>query len=581
MKSQKFFSWRSNILRIFLTFAMAVIVIRLFQLQIIDYGKYVKLAEEQHVMRNTIVAKRGEIYFLDGEEPVPVVMNSKVWSVIIDPQVAKEYRSKIEKVLREEAGEFLIANLDEAFSSEKLRYYVVARNVPYKNAQKIQEANLDGVWMQGSTKRVYPEGQMASGLLGFVNMDGVGQYGVEGGLNDELAGKNGILKTVKDVNNIPLTIGNENVRVPAVDGKNLVLTIDRNVQNKIEQVLKTRTEEFKLENATAIVMNPRNGHIMAMASAKNYDASQYGKVKDATLFQTDASMNAFEVASVCKTFAMAAAIDMGKMTPETTFYNTDQTIVDGWPINNLTKGHTGNITMQTALSLSLNTGSTQALRLLGDSSTEITQVGKERLYDYYRNKLWFGKGTGVEIAESKGVIIPPNDIKATNARYANMTFGQGFDITLLQLATGFNSVVNGGEYFKPTLVSGEMINGIYQAYDIKTADHDAFYPSTSKTMRKMLYDIRRRYKDLAKFDGEMYIGGKTGTGQVIRDGEYVMDETIATYTGFGAKNADELPEFIVVTKIWEKGKVADGWYNAKPIFDDMSKYLVDYLKMKK
>ncbi|MBQ2638531.1 penicillin-binding protein 2 [Candidatus Saccharibacteria bacterium] len=574
-----FLKLRSNWLRVVFVAAMTLIVVQLFKIQVIKHDEYVAKAETQHTMQNTIVAKRGEIYVMDGDEPVPIVLNEKVWSVILDPQVSKNSREEIEKFLKVEAGSYITADFNKVFSDNITRYYVVARNVPYKIAQKIKDEELSGVFLQGTTKRVYPEGTMASGLLGFVNAEGKGQYGVEGALNDILAGENGVLKTVKDVNNIPLTIGDDNVKIPAKDGKNVVLSIDRNIQNKAEQILEAKTKEFKVNNGTVIVMDPKNGEIWAIASTPNYDAENYGKVEDAAVFQTNATMDAYEPASVCKTFAMSAAIDMGKMTPDTKYNNTDQTIVDGWPINNLSKGHTGNITMQTALNYSLNTGSTQALRLLGDSETEITTVGKERLFDYYYNKFWLGKNTGIEIAESSGIIIPPDHESGTNARYANMTFGQGLNITALQIAAAYAAVVNGGEYFKPTVVRGEMVDGEFKANEYAPADHEVISRETSKTMRKMLVTARNLFKNSAGYDKGLYIGGKTGTAQAIRDGAYVMDETVGTYAGFGATSEDSEPEYIIVTKIWEEGKAMDGGTHAKPIFDELSSFMIDYLRM--
>ena len=578
---REFFKLRSNFLKAFLALAMTVIVAKLFSIQIIEHDKYVAQAEAQHTMQNTIVAKRGEIYVMDGDNPVPMVMNSKAWSIIIDPQITRKQREKVEKVLTEKAQEYVtVKNFDNVYKDTISRYLVVAKNVPYKNAQEIKKQDLPGVYFQGANKRVYPEGKMAAGLLGFVNQNGDGQYGVEQALNKELAGTNGVLKTVKDVNNIPLTIGDENVRVPAKDGTNVVLSIDRNIQNKAEQILAEKTKEYKISHGTMMVMDPMNGRIMAVASVPNYDPENYGKVKDAEVFQTNATMDADEAASVCKAFAFAAAIDLQKMTPETTFYNSDQTIVDGWPINNAWKGHIGTLTMQQALTWSLNTGSTQALRLLGDSETEITRVGKERLYDYYYNKFWLGKYTGIEIAESAGIIVAPNKVDATNARYANMTFGQGLNVTGIQLITAFSSLVNRGEYFKPTVVGGEMVNGEYKAREYAPADHTTVSVATSKTMREMLVKTRAAYSSALQADQGFYVGGKTGTAQAIRDGKYVMDETIATYLGFGAKNRDSDPQYVILTKFWEKNRNLTGDYHAMPAFNEMSKYMLEYLKMK-
>ena len=576
-----FLKLRSNWLRVVLIAALTVIVLQLFKIQVIKHDEYVAKAETQHTMQNTILAKRGEIYVMDGDEPVPIALNEKVWSVILDPQVSKGSSSEIEKFLKENAADYLVTDFSDVFSDNFTRYYVVARNVPYKTAQKIKEANLSGVWMQGTVKRVYPEGTMASGLLGFVNAEGKGQYGVEGALDDVLSGENGVLKTVKDVNNIPLTIGADNVKVPAKDGKNVVLSIDRNIQNKAEQILEAKTKEFKVSNGTIIVMDPKNGEIWAIASTPNYDAENYNKVENAEVFQTNATMDAYEPASVCKVFAMSAAIDMGKMTPETTYHNTDQTVVDGWPINNLTKGHTGNITMQTALTYSLNTGSTQALRLLGDSTTEITTAGKQRLFDYYYNKFWLGKNTGIEIAESSGIIISPDDVDGTDARYANMTFGQGLNITALQIATAYSAILNGGEYFKPTVVRGEVVDGEFKPNEYASADHEVVSSSTSKTMRQMLVKARSLYSSAKPYDKGMYVGGKTGTAQAIRNGAYVMDETVATYAGFGSISEDAVPEYVIVAKLWENGKAMDGSKHGKPVFDEMSSFMIDYLRMTK
>lgn len=578
---KEFLKLRSNWLRVFLVACMTLIVARLFSIQVIHYDEYVAKAETQHTMQNTIVAKRGEIYILDGDNnPVPIVMNTKVWAIIIDPQITRENRSELEKVINENAKDYLVSNFDDAFKSTFSRYHVIAKNVPFKQAQAIKEAKLAGVYFQGSTKRVYPEGTMASGLLGFVNADGKGQYGVEQALNAELAGVNGVLKTVKDVNNIPLTIGDENVKVPAQDGKNIVLSIDRNIQNKAEQILAERVKEYKIGHGAMVVMDPMTGRIYAAAAFPNYDPENYGKVEDAEIFQTNVTMDAYEPASVCKTFAFATALDLGKMTPNTTYYNSDRTVVDGWPINNAWRGHIGTLTMQQALNWSLNTGSTQALRLLGDSETEITQSGKDRLFDYYYNKFWLGKYTGIEIQESPGIIVPSTDVDGTDARYANMTFGQGLNITGMQIISAFSSVVNEGEYFKPTVVGGEMVDGEYKQYEYAPADHPTIKPETSRTMREMLHKTRELYPDNVKADTGVYVGGKTGTAQAVRNGAYVMDETIATYVGFGSKDLDSNPQYVVWVKFWEKNRKMTGDNHAMPAFNDMSKYLIEYFRMK-
>ena len=576
---------RTDLIRVLLALCFILIVARMYDLQIVSHQKYVDLAMSQQTMQNTIFAKRGEIYMMDGDNTTPVVMNEKVYTISVDPfllrseggKELKEDEAKIDQLVQG----YAVNTWDKVFANEASRYAVIAKNVPYERAKQIKEAKITGVYAQGSTKRVYPEGDLAAQVLGFVNADGKGQYGIEGSLNKELTGVNGILKTVKDVNNIPLTIGKNNVRVPAQDGKNVVLSIDRNIQKKTEDAIKATIEKFHVTNASAVVMNPRNGQILAMAGTPTYNPAEYAKVTDARAFQTDVTMSAFNPASVCKTFALAAAVDSGVMTPETTYNNTDLVTIDGWPIQNAIKGHTGIISMQEVLTYSLNTGSIQALRLLGGSETEITYQGKEKLYDYYYNRFGLGKYTGIELAESKGTVIPPTDIDGTNARYANMTFGQSLDLTMIQVATAFSAVVNGGDYYTPTLVAGEIKNGEFVRDVLKERDHQAIESSTSETMRKMLHTARLVFPNVKYYDEGVYVGGKTGTAQVVKNGKYTFDETIATYIGYGARSETDYPEYVIMTKVWEDNRRLDGGMNAKPIFDEISQFMVNYLKMRR
>ena len=270
------------------------------------------------------------------------------------------------------------------------------------------------------------------------------------------------------------------------------------------------------------------------------------------------------------------------MTPETTYVNNGFTTVDGWEIANAEKGQRGTITMQTALNYSLNTGSMQALMWLGGNPSEITKAGREKLYEYYHDRFGFGEATGIELIESTGLIIGPNEGYGLNSRYANMTFGQNLNLTMMQVAAAFSAVVNGGHYYTPTMVAGEMKNGKLVKNKQQDAVRDVISEDTSATMRKMLWGTRsaRRIYGIDR-DG-YYVGGKTGTAQVIRDGEYVMNETQATYIGYGGAGNDEteLPEYVIMVRIWEEGKAFDGQSHALPIFDTISNYMQDYLRIK-
>ncbi len=567
---------RVKFLRLCLVLAVAVILTKLFQIQILEHDFYVAKAEAEHTSLYDIVAKRGEIYMLDGEEPVPVVLNTTVFSVIVDPQTVSreavsELLSKIEK------SKWTVSSVDEIFEDESRRYLVIAKNVPRADYLKIAEEIPGGAYVKSSNQRVYAEGDLAASTLGFVNADGVGQYGVEGALNKELAGKNGMLKTITDVNKVALSIGDDNIRIPAEDGKNIVLTIDRNIQKKVEDVLSQHMKDLGISHGSAMVYDPNSGKVMAMVSFPSYSPANYGAVEDASVYVNDVLETPYEPGSICKGFTMASAINEGKMTPETTYYNEGTTMVDGWPIDNAQKEkQLGEITMRTALQWSLNTGSVQALRLLGGSTTEITQRGKELLYDYYYNHYGLGQPTGIELYENTGTVVPPDSEYAYNSTYANMTFGQGLNVTMAQVASGWSSLINGGYYYQPTVIAGYIDkNGNFKKAEKKEPVRTTVTPETSATMRGMLHDTRWWMGD----PEEYYFGGKTGTAQAIRDGAYVMDEFVSGYIGFGGASQDH-PEYVIIVKMWEKGRTTSSEEEVRPVFEDLKMWMIDYLRIK-
>lgn len=570
---------RNKVMRLGLLAAMSIIVVRLFFIQIIQHDKWAEKAAAQQTLQNVLPAKRGEIYMMDGNEPVAVVMNATVYTVIVDPMLAN--RESVEEKLGSLIKDKQIAKWDDVFANRTRRYYIVAKNVERKAAEQIADLDLTGVWLQSNTKRVYPEGELAANLLGFVNAEGIGQYGIEGALNDELTGEDGLLKTIKDINNVALSIGDDNVKIAAKDGENVVLTIDKTMQHNIEKILEKKSQEIGFKNLEAIVMDPNNGEVLAMANYPGYDPANFGNVESAAAYINHVVEDPFEPASVCKTFAFAAATDLGVMTPDKTFTNFGEITIDGWPIRNAEQGANllGTQTMQTAFNYSLNTGSTQALRWMGGSETEITQTAREKLYEYYFNRFGLGHYTGIELYESPGYLVEPNaDMYGLASTYANMTFGQNMQATMVQVAAAISSVVNGGKYYTPTIVAGKMVNGEFIANEEREPVRQTISAQTSASMREMLYNTRKMWRSNGADPVGYYVGGKTGTAQVIKDGAYSMDETQATYVGVGGKEG-ELPSYVIMVRVWEEGKLAGGQEHALPVFNDLKNYVQNYLRI--
>ena len=326
---------RIKILKTVVLVAIGVILARLFCIQIIEHGTWVAKADEQHTMLETITAKRGEIYMMDHDEPVAVVLNQTTYQIVIDPTVTKKEDAK--RAIDEYAKEYASANLDEVYNTEGLRYSIIAKNIPREKAQEIADAEIPAIWLKKTNHRVYPEGELASGLLGFVNNDGEGQYGVEESLNKTLAGEDGLIKATADVNKVALSIGNDNIKIPAKDGENIVLSVDRSLEQGVEELAKKELESTAATNASVLIMNPNNGQIIAMANLPNYNPGEYDKVEDASLFINNTTEVPYEPASICKTFTFSAALNEGAMTPETTYFNEHYTIVDDWKIENAEK----------------------------------------------------------------------------------------------------------------------------------------------------------------------------------------------------------------------------------------------------
>ena len=574
---------RIKILKYITVGAFLIIAVRLFFIQIIEHDAWVDKANEQHTMLETITAKRGEIYMMDGNNPVAVVLNQTVYQIIIDPAVTP--KDEIKKVLEKYAPEYITADLDEVYNIEGLRYYIVAKNVPYSIASEIAKQSVANVWLKEGNGRVYPEGEVGSTMLGFVNSDGLGQYGVEGSLNNILKGEDGLLKSISDVNNVALSIGNDNIKIPAKDGKNVVLSIDRGLERGVEEVLANAINSTAATNAAALIMNPNNGEVVAMTSLPGYDPGNYGQVKDASSYINQVTEIAYEPASIFKNFIFSAAINEGKMTADTTYLNTPSTEVDGNQIWNAEQRATLNnqtLTMRQALYWSLNVGSIQALKFLGDNPNEITATGRERMYHYYNDKFRLGHATGIELTEAEGFIWDPHaDIYGLNAAYANMTFGQNLSATMIQTATAFSAVINGGVWRTPSVVKGTLKDGtITPLENYEKIEDQILSAETSATMRSLLVN-NRSYKARAGIDRAGYdVGGKSGTAQVIVDGAYdnSMSNLIGSYIGFVAPSGS-MPEYVIMVKMWGEGQALSGG-EAQNLFDTMSNYVIDYLKIK-
>lgn len=569
-------STRTRILVILMAFLGAVFVIRLFYLQVIQHDYYVAEATKEHTTKFTIPAKRGLIYAMDGKNNyAPMVLNEPVFTAYADPRYIKD-TEKVENTFRRIAGGNLVDKFEDGLKDKTRQYVVLARNLNKQQSELIKKEKLGGIGLQEDEKRVYPENQLASQILGFVNGEGKGQYGLEEGMDAQLSGQAGALKAVTDVYGIPISVGAESVQTPPQNGRNVVLSVDRNIQNKVEQALKTGLEKAKATKGSVIVMDPNNGRIMAMANLPTFNPNDFGKVTDYAVFQNRIISDPYEPGSVIKALTMGIGLDTHTIEPGTTYNNTGSVRIDDATITNVLTNPRGAVTMTQVLEYSFNTGAVWVLQQLGGG--EINHQAKQKLYDYFTDHYLFGQRTGIELAgEAKGLVA---DTNSSRVRYANMTFGQGVNMSMLQVTGAFSAAINGGNYYTPQAVAGYLSdNDTFTAKTPEVRKANVISADSSAKLRQMLHDARIRSSVSAGEKGGYFTGGKTGTAQVYnpQTGKYDDKATIGSYLGFGGQDK---PQYVIMVRV-DDATIAgySGSAAAAPIFTDISNWMLDYLQI--
>lgn len=559
---------------------MAVFIVRLFYLQVIRHEFYVSAANEGQLRQLVIPAKRGEIYTMDAGTPSKFVMNETVYTVFADPKII-DAKQQVIDVMQRVAGGNVRTNFQTLLDQKESRYQIIATKVTLKQAEMIKKEKLSGIGFQRETQRVYPEGQLAAQTLGFVDQGGVGRYGIESALNDRLVGKDGLLQSVTDVRDVPLTIGDNYINQPAKNGDNIVMTIDRNVQAYAEKALADGLKRTGATQGSAIIMDPQTGDVKAMANLPTYNPGEYFKVQDAAVFNNGTISEPYEAGSVIKTLTMATGINKGVVEPNSTYVNTDKIRVEDQVISNATKGQTGTITYQKAMNYSLNTGFVNIAQRLGNGSY-ITRDARDTIYHYFHDRFGLGQLTNIELAgEATGIVRPPTDPDGGAVRYSNMVFGQGMDVTMLQVAAGFSAVINGGKYYQPTVIAGTVDEegGDFKGTDNAPSRTDVVSPETSDKVRQMVLDARNEFYGSRDIKG-FYVGGKTGTSETLQGSGYVDDVTVGSYLGFGGNDrTSDGPKYVIMVRVSGKNLNLGGSTDAMPIFTDISNWMLNYMKL--
>lgn len=554
----------------------ALIFVRLVYVQVIKHGAYSAEASTSQSRKFSIPAQRGEIYAYDGDQVVPLVLNETFKTVYADPSLIKNKAEVATEVAAAIGG-------NAADYASKLKepgnYVVLAEKVPNGAGKKLEGKNLLGVGLTDQVFRTYPEGDLAAQVLGFVNNDGVGQYGVEGYLNKKLAGVNGLRQVKTDTRGNPIAIAGS-VDKPATDGQSYVLTIDRNIQAKAEQALDAGVKNVRAKSGSVIIMDPHTGAIKAMANYPTFDPSQYSKVSDYSVFTNTVTSGLFEPGSGFKMFTMAAGLDTGKVQPDTTYTDTGKVELDGYTIRNASDKTWGVQSMTDVIEKSLNTGVIFVLKSLGGNPEDITLAGKQVFHDYIQ-KFGFGKSTGVEQSgEASGIVNKPSKVSGNNVNYANMTFGQGISTTMIQMITAAAAIANGGTLYQPHVVAGVKSGDSVKTTPAKVTTSNVISKQTASKLTTMLERVvQGKYGSGYKARMAGYVvAGKTGTAQIPNPNGpgYIDGRNIGSFIGWMPANN---PQFIMMVRINEPRVSGFAESTTVPVYADIAKWLTTYMQI--
>lgn len=744
---------RITIMMIFVFAVFLVILMRLFQLQIMNHDQYIAIAEEQHFGAIDLPARRGDIYVKDTHsgELSKLATNTTLDLLYVDPMVAenkqeiaqkltplifseeeyqactedpkecfysirqemgletlvvsdtmwdietgttkkvealkeeeteiKSYRSMLEEIsddilsrisksevdfviLRRDADDELMADiinerlpgifvdterfmiygdptlvpesqlatisktlatyLDEPPSTiesrltrRQVRYVFLRNRLSPETSRAIKELALKGVVLLPEHWRFYPEGDLAPHLVGFINRENTGQYGIEGYFNIELEGKKGAIYAESDPFGRQITVGDTKI-VNAVDGDTIVLSIDRVVQKRVEEILKEQVEAFKADSGQVIIMNPFSGAIVAMANYPSFDPNiytdsytlrklnldedekvysttpifktddrgQYVPIADEDLnndevekyvyentfgpgvFKNKVISEYYEPGSVFKPIIMSIAIDAKEVEPETTFDDDGPLHIDEFEIKNSDNQYHGISTMTEVLELSLNTGMSWVSK----------ELGKRLMYEYLKD-FGFGEYTNIKLeGETKGEV--DYYTHWSKAQLLTTSFGQGIVVTPLQMVAAWAALANGGKLVQPYIVDSVIRDGEV----IQTQPeiiHRVISEEASSIITSMLVStVRRGHGRPADIPGYL-IAGKTGTAQIAgKYGRYETGEG-STITSFAGYFPALQPQFVMLVK-FDRPRIGEntwGSTTAAPTFRKISEFLIDYYNL--
>lgn len=531
----------------------AALFSRFIYIQVYTGGRMENLSDRQSADVQEIIAERGFLYDRMGRELAVSVEVPSVSAITYQIKDKEGTAGKLAEVLDMNKAEIL-----KKFNSGKSFVWIM-RKVEYEKGKRIKAMKLPGIDITQETKRFYPKGSFCAQTLGFVNADAVGCEGLELSYNKYLSGKNGRLVSVKDAKGREVVSGEVEYEAPQ-NGNNLVLTINEGVQSIVEEELNAIFEQFHAKEATAIVMDPATGEILALANRPDYDPNKFNDYPMAYLKNRAISV-AYEPGSTFKAVTMAAAFSEGVIS-EGDLINCEngQWQVYGHKLSDHEKYRTMNFKDVIANSSNIGTAKVGVM------------VGRDRLYKYARN-FGFGDKTGITLSgEVKGTLRSPE--KWSGLSIYTVSIGQEISATPLQVASLYATIANKGKLMQPMLVKA-----------IKNKDGKIIKEFAPKEIRQVVSEqVAERMTQVLKAVVEtgtgkeaavagLVLAGKTGTAQkfdpAIR--KYSSSKYVASFAGFVPAEAPKLAILVVVDEPSTSRGIYYGGSVAAPAFGRIAK----------
>lgn len=526
-----------------LILATFIIIGRLVVFQVVRADELASLGVEQVLVVDQ--PERGVIY--DRNQAV-VAVNGADYQVSAAPNLvddAQELATDLAPILDEPRYEILAA------LTSNRPYELLAGRVSGEVADAIRALPYSGIQLDPLPRRVYPQHSLMCHILGYVDFDGNGGAGIEGYYQNELAGE----AASATINISPLTVQHS---VIAREGADLVLTIDRTLQYTVERHLAEALVEHGAVSGEIIVMDPRTGAILAAASLPCYDPGDFFETPEDMLFNPIVSRQ-YEPGSVMKLITMAAALDSGTVTPQTTYVDNGILEIGGHRTVNWDRAAHGTVDMTQLLAQSLNVG----------AATIATWMGTETFYDYFQ-RFGFGRPTGVDImAEAAGLMPLPGDALWTESFIATNAYGQSIAVTPLQMIAAVSALANDGSMMQPYVVQ-EIHSDTGTFIHKPTVLSRAISAETAQTLTNMAITAVNQEVPAAQVPGYT-VAGKTGTAQIPENGIYLPDDVIGSFVGW--MPADD-PEIAVLVKLDRPTSAPWGSQTAAPVFAKLAKELV-------